>query len=405
MFSTLHGSSESVLAIKENATHYFQRESAIGYLKLDPDAKQLNGTGGYVKIGKRGNAQWNFSETFNWASPGFDMNDVGFTRLSDFKLNESEITYRKTDPWGPFRFAGINLTQKNVWNYGGIMLNNDVAIRWRSLSIKKRFEMDIKETFNWNTVDTRRLRGGPDLKYTNNFESSISVNTDRAKKVMMRLEYYGRQYLAETSYYNEIRPAAVFRVGNHLKLTTQFNYAWNKDNLQYVATVPLISNAMTSPNKPLYIMGKMNQQTYGITINAQYNLTPDLSIQYYGSPFTSIADFTDFKIATNTLDKKYTNRFQSIPTETLKLQEGIYTSTKDGQLTFKNSNFSFNEIKSNLVIRWEYLPGSTAYLVWEHNRSNRQGTYYPGWANNLDHMFALPANNTIMLKLNYWLGL
>lgn len=367
MFSTLHGSSESVLAIKENATHYFQRESAIGYLKLDPDAKQLNGTGGYVKIGKRGNAQWNFSETFNWASPGFDMNDVSFTRLSDFKLNESKITYRKTDPWGPFRFAGINLTQKNVWNYGGIMLNNDVAIRWRSLSIKKRFEMDIKETFNWNTVDTRRLRGGPDLKYTNNFESSISVNTDRAKKVMMRLEYYGRQYLAETSYYNEIRPAAVFRVGNHLKLTTQFNYAWNKDNLQYVATVPLISNAMTSPNKPLYIMGKMNQQTYGITINAQYNLTPDLSIQYYGSPFTSIADFTDFKIATNTLDKKYTNRFQSIPTETLKLQEGIYTSTKDGQLTFKNSNFSFNEIKSNLVIRWEYLPGSTAYLVWEHN--------------------------------------
>src|SRR5690606_2684006 len=98
------------------------------YLNLDPDKKTLQGTGGYVKVGKRGNAQWNFVETFSWSSPGFDLNNVGYLRQSDFKFNESEITYRKTDPWGPFRFAGINLTQKNMWNYGGKAINNNIAL-------------------------------------------------------------------------------------------------------------------------------------------------------------------------------------------------------------------------------------------------------------------------------------
>src|SRR5690606_38017097 len=142
-----------------------------------PEETSLQGSGGYIKAGKKGNAQWNYAQTFSWSSPGFDLNDVGFMKESDYMLNESEIAFRKTDPWGPFRFAGINLTQKNIWNYDGKAINNDVAIRWRSLSTQHRFEMDIKETFNWNTVDSRRLRGGPDMKYNSNFETAIDVGT------------------------------------------------------------------------------------------------------------------------------------------------------------------------------------------------------------------------------------
>lgn len=76
-------------------------------------------------------------------------------------------------------------------------MNNDVAIRWRSLSIKRRIEMDIKETFSWNTVDSRRLRGGPDMRYNSNFETNIALSTDRAKRIMFKLDYNGRHYLDE----------------------------------------------------------------------------------------------------------------------------------------------------------------------------------------------------------------
>lgn len=119
MFSTLHGSSQAILNTKLNAAHYYHRASGLPYLDLEPDARSLQGTSGFIKAGKKGNAQWNFSQTFSWASPGFDLNDVGFMKQADYKLNESEIAFRKTDPWGPFRFAGINFTQKKCMELWG----------------------------------------------------------------------------------------------------------------------------------------------------------------------------------------------------------------------------------------------------------------------------------------------
>lgn len=402
MFSSIHGTPEAILRTTMNATHYFQRESGASYLNLKPNKKTLQGTGGYFKVGKKGNAQWNYSGMFSWSSPGFDLNDVGFIKQSDFMFNESEIAYRKTDPWGAFRFAGINLTQKNIWNFGGKSINNDLAIRWRSLSIKRRIEMDIKETFNWRTVDSRRLRGGPDMRFNSNLETNIALSSDRAQRIIVKMDYLGRYYFDENTSYNEVRPGLIFRLGNHIRLTGQLNYAWNKDNLQYVAQI----NPESPSAKSTYILGRMDQKTYGLTFNMQYNVTPDIAFQFYGSPFTSVASYDQFKKAINSSASNYQDRFTTLQTEYDATADGSYTF-KEGanSLTFKNPNFSFNEFRSNLVARWEYRPGSSLYVVWEHNRSRQERTYSPGWGNNLDNMFGFPATNTIMMKLNYWFSL
>lgn len=403
MFSSLQGSRQAILNTKMDATHYFHRESGARYLNLNPDENSLQGTGGYVKVGKKGNAQWNYSQTFTWSSPGFDLNDVGYIKESDYKSNETEVAFRKTDPWGPFRFAGINLTQKNVWNFGGTPINNDLAIRWRSLGIKRRFEMDVKETFNWNTVDSRRLRGGPDMKYNSNLETKIVFQTDRAKKVVFKLDYNGRHFLDQDTRYNDIHPGMVFRLGNHVLLTGQLNFAWNKDDLQYVNTIVPSSS---SDDKTSYIMGRMKQETYGLTLNLQMNVTPDISIQYYGSPFTSVARYDEFKQAADTRSSTFSKRFSAFGENEISYNNGNYIVNKGGStLSFKDPNFSFNEFRSNLVARWEFRPGSTMHFVWEHNRSNHDDVYYPGWGNNIDRMFRLSAANTFMMKISYWFSL
>ncbi|HUH47302.1 MAG TPA: DUF5916 domain-containing protein [Arenibacter sp.] len=403
MFSTVHGSQQAILNTKMNATHYYHRDSGADYLNLDPDKKNLQGTGGYVKVGKRGNAQWNFSETYSWSSPGFDLNDVGYLRESDYKSNETEVVFRKTDPWGPFRFAGINLTQKNVWNYGGSAINNDVALRWRSLSIKKRFEMDFKETFSWNTIDSRRLRGGPDMRYNANFGTNAVFRTDRAKKVVFKLDYNGQHFIDQETKYNDIHPSMIFRLGNHILLTGQFDYARNKDDLQYVST---IAPSNSWDDKSTYIMGRMKQETYGMTLNLQANLTPDFSIQYYGSPFTSVAEYDNFKMSADTRSRTYADRFSEFGNNEISYDSGSYVVDRGGNtMSFKDPNFSFNEFRSNLVLRWEYLPGSTMHFVWEHNRSNRDDMFRPGWGNNLDRLFGLAGGNTFLMKINYWFDL
>lgn len=403
MYSSLHGSKEAVLQTMTDPTHYFHRQSGTSYLDPDPESEELKGSGGYLKVGRRGNAQWNFSETFSWSSPGFDLNQVGYLKQSDYLSNESEITFRKTDPWGPMRFTGINLTQKNVWNYGGQSVHNDLAVRWRSLSIKRRSEIDFQEIFSWNTVDSRRLRGGPDLRYNSNFETHFTFGTDRARRTVFRFEYNGKHFLQKDTRYNDFHPGIIQRLGNHIKLTGQLDFARNKDDLQYVATAYADETALTE--QPEYVMGRMQQKTYGFTLKAEVNITPDFSVQYYGSPYTSAARYDRFKLARETLSSGYSDRFEVISPSNLNTDDGFYGFRQDDAIyRFEDPDFSFNEFRSNLVVRWEYLPGSTLYLVWQQNLSGRDRSYIHDWAGNLDRMFSLPSSSLFIMKVNYWLN-
>lgn len=168
----------------------------------------------------------------------------------------------------------------------------------------------------------------------------------------------------------------------------------------------LLGGSSSSLAPYYYVMGHMDQKTYGLTLKLQVNVTPDISIQFYGAPFTSIAKYDDFKLAADTKSHTFENRFQRIDPDQLTYADGVYTIGEGaGQMPFRNPDFRFNEFRSNLVARWEYLPGSTLYFVWEHRMSNRDNWYSSGWGSNLDRMWGLPATNTFMIKMNYWFNL
>lgn len=212
---------------------------------------------------------------------------------------------------------------------------------------------------------------------------------------MMFMFKYEGDHNFEGNRFNTISPSLTFRLGNHVYLSGQLDYAWNNDEMQYVACVanPLSSSSVASD----YVMGHMRQKTYGLTLDLRVNVTPDISIQFYGSPFTSIAEYDDFKLAADTKSHTFENRTH--PLSDLRLSDGVYQG-KDAagsSYSFRNPDFSFNEFRSNLVARWEYLPGSTLYFVWEHRMSNRDNWYSSGWGSNLDRMWGLPATNTFMM--------
>ncbi len=391
MLSSLNGSKDAIRALQESAVHYYQRVSSSDYLGVDPDRRSLTGTGGYLKVGRKGNAKWAFSETFSWSSPGFDLNDMGYLKETDNLTNETEIAYRQTDIWKNFRYNAFTLTQRNRWNYGKTLFYNDIALKWQTMTMS-RYELVLSETFCWNSLDSRLLRGGPDVRFNPYAMTSVKFNTDRAKRVVLTLQYEGNHNLDGYNRYNTFMPSLSFRLGNFVYLSGQLNYAWNTDNMQYVQTITPASSQSVSSADRQYITGHMDQKTYGLTMKLQVNVTPDVSLQFYGSPFTSTAKYGDFKCMTNTTSHTYEERFRSISPDELNFGKG-------------GPDFSFNEFRSNLVARWEYLPGSTLYFVWEHRMSNQDNRYVSAWGNNLERMFGLPSTNTFMIKMNYWFDL
>ena len=404
MFSSLHGSKEAITRLQERPTHYYQRQSAQDYLGVDPNRTSLSGSGGWLEIGRKGTEKWLFTESFGWSTPGFDLNDMGYMRSTDAYYNKTEISYRQKGIWKKMRANSLTLTQENRWDFGGTPIHNNLTFAW-STTLINRMQFNIRESYGWNFIDNSLLRGGPSLKYDPYFFGIISFNTDKGKRVSVQMQYMRdhnpngqrRGYRLSNTY----TPGLTLRLSNYLYIIGEYTYRINDDAVEYVARAVDVNTS--TPN---YIMGRIYQKTHGLTFKAQVNITPDISIQYYGSPFTSTASFDNFKLATDTKSSKYENRFHAFTSGEISYSGNTYSVSHNGQnYNFQNPDFSFNEFRSNLVVRWEYLPGSTLYFVWEHARSNRDQYYVPGWRNNLDRMFGLPASNIFMLKMNYWFGL
>ena len=66
------------------------------------------------------------------------------------------------------------------------------------------------------------------------------------------------------------------------------------------------------------------------------------------------------------------------------------------------------------MLRWEWRPGSTLFIVWQQRRVNSVtgqgaaganswvGTF--DWARDAGDIFGVAADNILMIKVNYWLN-
>ena len=77
----------------------------------------------------------------------------------------------------------------------------------------------------------------------------------------------------------------------------------------------------------------------------------------------------------------------------------------DPPISNNPSDFTNLSLKSNVVLRWEYLPGSTIFLVWSQARQGARGDYQTTFWDNVSNTFSLPADNVVLLKISYWFSI
>jgi hypothetical protein len=149
----------------------------------------------------------------------------------------------------------------------------------------------------------------------------------------------------------------------------------------------------------------MNQKTFSFTARIDFNLSSDLTVQYYASPFITAGEYKNIKRITDPKAKKFEDRFYTFNNEISYSEgEGVYNidENADGvtDYSFDNPNFNFKQYRSNLVIRWEYTPGSLLYFVW--SQGSTEDTFRPfNFAKDLNTLFSTRGHNNFMIKLSY----
>jgi hypothetical protein len=402
IFSHVSGDSSAITALQYASARYMQRPD-FPHLGVDSSLTTLAGSGGEMSFGKAGNGRWRYEFSLSAGSPKLELNDIGFLRYTDLLSQRTSMSYVVTDPFSIFRNFSSTVSLSNYWNMGGYYTSSRVrgsvmtqfTNKWRSMiALNRRFE----------GLQTRDLRGGPALLSPGKWENTISLSTDHSKKVFLRFFFDSEvsdDNVSSTFLYS---PGMSFRIGNSIQFSSSIRYSREKENLQYVSREEMNSD-------PRYIMAYMDRKTMSFTLRADYGITPELTIQYYGSPYLSTGVYNNFKRITDSRANLYGDRFHTFSGQEIYLDtdNNAYhiDETADGSVDyeFSNPDFNFRQFRSNLVARWEYRPGSILYLVWQHSMTGHDAVTDPSLANNMGQLWDIYPNDILMLKLNYWFSL
>ncbi len=394
--SYIDGSTTAITALEQSSARYFQRPGA-DYVDYDTTATSLSGWGGKFMIGKGAKGHWKYSTGISLLSPGLELNDLGYMNYADDITQSNEVTYLITQPVSIFNSYDITLEQFNSWNFSGSYLGSGGHLAFNS-TFKNQWNFSANLIYHSKSLDTRKLRGGYDMIMPFAVTSFGSLTTDQAKKVIGQIQYSYEKSGNNSSLNYEVQPRIVFRPINSLRLSVAANYDGNRDNLQYVDTKSFASGSR-------YILGRIDQETLGLTFRIDLNITPEFSIQYYGSPFISKGKYSQLKYITNARAESYDNRFQLYNTQILPDGNYLLSDPLYGSYDLGNPDFNFHEFRSNLVAKWEYRLGSFIYLVWSTQRSGTTGDSHASFGESYKQLRSIFPDNVFLIKLNYWFSL
>ena len=395
VLSSVSGSKEAILETQTGFEHFFQRPDA-NHLAVDSSATRLNGSSGMLKVGNVG-GNFIFETGATWRSPGFEINDIGFMRNADEINYFGWLARRWQNPFSIFRRLQVNGNVYSTFDFGGTLLQQTFNVNSHA-NFTNFMRVGGGASYIAYLASKTDLRGGPTLRISPGAEYFAYVNSDQRKKVTVGMDGYEFRTFDGTQLQRSVGLWASWQPLDAASINFSPNYSVLRRADQYV------HQRQTSTGTS-YLVAAVDQQTFSTTVRFTYNLTPDLTLQYYGQPFISRGRYRDFKRFTgDALAEDFGERFEAFPAGAVTYdaeQEEYRIETGEGEFTLVDPDFNFIQFRSNMVVRWEYRPGSEIFLVWSQGNTAAADPA-EGLLRSLSaNVFSDETRNTFLVKATY----
>jgi hypothetical protein len=401
-FSNVRGKPEALIATQTSSARYYQRPDSK-YHSVDSSLTSLTGLGGTVKFGKSSQKKIQFETSLTVRSPGLEFNDIGYMRYSDIIHQGTWIAYYIRNPFAIFNNFYLNTNYWMYWNFSGELLSTNTNINFNS-QFRNRWRLNGQFTRQSESISTTLLRGGPSFLNPGNQSFNLNLSTDQSKKLAFYIGNYHGSGDAHSYRNHEYWAGIFYRPSNSVSISMEPDYFIQKRELQYVGTDE-------TDNITRYLFGYLDQKTMSFTLRLNYTVNPELSVEYYGQPFISAGKYSNYKEITNANADNFRDRFHQFSPEELDFdsETNSYKINEGGSgnkvFSLANPDFNFRQFLSNLVVRWEYLPGSTIYLVWSQGRTGSDTNGMFAYGDDMKDLFRIKPNNVFLLKFSYWFAL
>jgi hypothetical protein len=393
------GTAERLRKLQESSVHYFQRPDA-GYLGVDSNSTSLSGYAGRISLNKQ-KGNWMFNSAVGLVDPNFEVNDLGFQFRGDQINTHVMVGHKWTTPGRFARSWRLNLAGFRSYNYGG-------DVTWTGLFLTGLYELRNFSSGRWfiaynpRTLSDRRTRGGPLMVNQPGVEWDFQLDSDPNKRWIYGVGLHGNHYQQRWDQSWSARAALEWKPGARLSLRIEPQIERTGTSAQYVDTFDDALATNTFGHR--YVFADLDQTTVSASLRLNWIFTPRLSLEMYAQPLLSSGRYAGFKELARPRSYAFTRYPDPDPTadpdRIIVDPDGAAGPAAGHEID--DPNFSLASLRGNAVLRWEYSPGSTLFLVWTQNRSDTEsiGTFQTGRA--LDRLFGATADNIFLVKISYW---
>ncbi|CAA9358280.1 MAG: hypothetical protein AVDCRST_MAG89-3575 [uncultured Gemmatimonadetes bacterium] len=396
--SYVDGDSLAILRVQRAPVRYYQRPDAT-HVELDPSRTSLSGVRASLGLSRNSGTHWLWYVDGEARTPGFELNDAGAMGHTDRAEVNAGLTYRETRPRGPFRSYSVTVGNENAWNLGGTRTWGAVTTS-ASATLNNFWRGSFTGWVDLPAQSASATRGGPLMGTGHAWMTIFGLGNAASAKTRLRAQVerggseQGQEWLRLFTGVS-IRPAPQWQ------LSLEPNYQRWTDPRQFVGTRP---GGPQSTFGTRYVFAHIDRSELVARMRASYLFTPDLSLELYAEPYAASGryhTFGELPAARSRGLRVYGRDGGTIQAT----DEGYAVTDGTASFTLPDDDFNVLSFRSNTVMRWEWRPGSTLFLVWQQNRYAEAPGGRPVGVGDLGDTFRADGDNYLALKMTYWIPL
>jgi hypothetical protein len=288
------------------------------------------------------------------------------------------------------------------WNFDGDLVGANAILaslqQWSNFWVTSTFLM-----LNAETDNDRATRGGPVARTPAGVNFRQSVSTDQRKNYSFSMNLGGSRGSGRGGWDYILGGGVTFRPTSAMEVSLMPFFRRNHALAQYVATV--VDETADRTFGARYVFSDLDERTLSLNTRVSWTFTPRMSLQLFLQPFISSGDYSRFKELHQ--PRKWDWDVYGEDKGSISETDGtvIVDPEGDGEsssFTLHNPDFSIRSLRGNAVLRWEYRPGSTLFLVWQQRRSSYGDSGQFELSNDADVLFGTPPENVFAVKVSYW---
>ena len=353
--------------------NFFRIDGFWAASHAQPKRELLEGSAGKIAFRKEGGSHWREALSLDYTSRQFYINDMGYFRRPNDYGGNIQLQYREDVPADWYQNWQSTLNLGTRFNFDGAELYRTASL-YGSITLLNYWNINGSVGIDFGKYDDRETRGNGWYRKPGGRQIELEISTDPRRNIVAKLEAGGGNDTRNATDYAiegelQIKPVSNIALEIGLQYSeTERKWAWVENIMD-----PVITPSVTS------IFAERSTREWDITLRGSFVFTQALTLKAYVQTFIAQQEFGQFA--------------KMLSSEEFTPLSG-YTKANKNELA----------LNSNLVLRWEYLPGSTLFFVWSHVRNNENNLTDKLLSNNISDLFSTVSDNTLILKISYWIG-